>query len=162
MILSRANACRMRPAPMMAPSADDNAQVKMPTTTSGHQKQMCIMISLSFSSGTRRTDDARRKQMPAYTDAVTWWMEGGGGGGGGDGGDGSGGGGWSAVSHQHAAIHWCSSARVSKVSNQACARTTMAHRLPRGMDFPGLFKSPDMLAPAIMPATAGKKTAKVL
>ena len=37
--------------------------------------------------------------------------------------------------------------------------TTTADRVPRGIDFDGLAKSPDMLAPAMMPVTAGKNRA---
>ncbi len=37
--------------------------------------------------------------------------------------------------------------------------TAIAIIVPRGMDFLGLRKSPDMATPAVKPVTAGKKTA---
>src|SRR5680860_278847 len=36
----------------------------------------------------------------------------------------------------------------------------MAEKVPRGMDFEGFFRSPDIFIPDIIPVTAGKNTAK--
>ena len=38
--------------------------------------------------------------------------------------------------------------------------TPMELNVPRGMDLRGFISSPDMLDPAMMPVTAGKKIAK--
>ena len=40
--------------------------------------------------------------------------------------------------------------------------TPSAQSVPSGMLDPGSFRSPDMLAPAVIPVTAGKKMAKVV
>src|SRR5680860_771853 len=40
--------------------------------------------------------------------------------------------------------------------------TEIAAIVPRGIDFFGSYKSPDMAIPAVKPVTAGKKTAKIV
>ena len=39
---------------------------------------------------------------------------------------------------------------------------TMASKVPHGMDLSGFLRSPDILAPAVIPVAAGKKIAKAV
>ncbi len=56
----------------------------------------------------------------------------------------------------------CASEQESLATGRRPPSTPMASNVPRGIDFDGFAKSPDMFAPAMMPVTAGKKRANIV